>query len=87
MKKDLAVCVVADFKYLYRYFYGFKKNLQLNGNYFGDILIITSLLSPTFLLPSTYGSEVKVLRKKKIKLKSKIPVYLYGDSLFRIKLK
>ena len=24
---------------------------------------------------------------KKIKLKSKIPVYLYGDSLFKIKLK
>ena len=50
MKKDLAVCVVADFKYLFKYFYVFKKNLQLNGNYFGEILIITSLLSPTFLL-------------------------------------
>ena len=68
MKKDLAVCVVADFKYLYRYFYSFKRDLQLNGNYFGEILIITSLLSPTFLLPSTYSSKVKILRKKKIKL-------------------
>jgi len=68
MKKDLAVCVVADFKYLYRYFYSFKKDLRLNGNYFGEILIITSLFSPTFLLPSTFGSKVKVLRKKKIKL-------------------
>jgi hypothetical protein len=67
MKKKLAVCVVGDFRYLYKYFYNFKTRLRENGRYFGEIIIITSPLCPTFLIPSIYDKNVSILRFQKIK--------------------
>ena len=71
MNSKFAVCVVADFKYLIKYFSYFKKNLQNEGKYDVEILIITSVLTPTFFLPSTFGSKIKILRKKKIRFSKK----------------
>ena len=51
-KNKLAVSVVGDFLYLYKYFARFKKSLQERGKYSGEILILTSIHSPTFLLRS-----------------------------------
>ena len=65
MNSKFAVCVVADFKYLIKYFSNFKKNLQNEGKYDGEILIITSVLTPTFFLPSTFGSKIKNIEKEK----------------------
>ena len=67
MKKNLAICVVGDFKFLYKYFSIFKKKLKLSGKYKGDIVILTSIFTPTFLIPSTYGRHIHILRFSKIK--------------------
>ena len=74
MNNKLVVCVVADFKYLFKYFNDFKSDLTLKGKYEGDILIITNILCPTFLIRSTYGKNIKILRFKKIKF-SKNTIY------------
>lgn len=67
MKKNLAVCVVGDFKYLYKYFSKFKRDIRLNGNYSGEIVVLTSIWCPTFLLSSIYERNITVLRFKKIR--------------------
>ena len=67
MEQKLAVCVVGNFKYLYKYFSKFKKDLKEKGKYLGEILVITSIWCPTLLLKSTYGNDVTILRFKKIK--------------------
>ena len=80
MAKNLAVCVVGDFPYLYRYFSGFKNMLQEKGGFFGDIVIITSIFTPTFLIRSTYGKNVSILRFKKIKFPKKITETLNSNN-------
>jgi hypothetical protein len=65
--ENLAVSVVGDFKFLYKYFSQFKRNLTISGKFTGDIVIITSNYTPTFLLPSTYGERINIVRFKKIK--------------------
>ena len=71
-KNKLAVSVVGDFLYLYKYFARFKKSLLERGKYSGEILILTSILSPTFLLRSIRNDKkVKVIRFKRIKFSKK----------------
>ena len=67
MKKNLAVCVVGNFKYLYKYFSKFKTDIRIKGKYSGEIIILTSIWCPTFLLLSIYSKNVTVLRFREIK--------------------
>ena len=64
--ENLAVSVVGDFKFLYKYFSQFKRNLTISGKFKGDIVIITSTYTPTFLLPSTYSRRIHIIRFNKI---------------------
>lgn len=69
---SLTVCFVANFKYLYKNFPRVNQELRTNGNYSGDILIITSLFCPTFLIKNiTKDNKVTVFRFKKLKFNSK----------------
>ena len=71
MKDKIAICVVADFKFLNKFFNSFKKNLRNNGNFHGEVLIITDYFTPTFLFPSIlFDSKVKVKRFSRIKFSS-----------------
>jgi len=74
MKKDNnAVAVVGDFKYLSKYFSKFISNLTHKGKFNGDVLVLTSYLTPTFLIPSMWKNKnIKVLRFKKISFPSEI---------------
>jgi len=72
IEQKLAVCVVGNFKYLYKYFSKFKKDIIEKGKYLGEIIVITSIWCPTFLLKSTYGNNVKILRFKKIKFSKRV---------------
>ena len=56
---NIAVAVVGDFKFLYKYFNNFYSNLRVNGKYKGDLLILTNYLNPTFLL--TFQKIIKIL--------------------------
>ena len=67
LQEKLAVCVVGNFKYLYKYFSKFKKDIREKGRYFGEIIVITSIWCPTFLLKSVYGKDITVLRFNEIK--------------------
>tara|TARA_B100000900_G_scaffold100235_1_gene82881 strand:- start:6355 stop:7137 length:783 start_codon:yes stop_codon:yes gene_type:complete len=68
MNERLAVCVVANFNFLKKYFNGFKNDLRVNGNFRGEILIVTDFITPTFLFPKIlFDSKVKVKRFKRIK--------------------
>ena len=50
----------------------FIKNLKNNGKYDGEIVILTSLFSPTFLIKTIRSNKkVSVLRNKKIKFSKK----------------
>ncbi len=50
LKKVIAV--VSDFKFLNRNFNNLYHQLRVNGKYDGEILVITSLFTPTFLIKS-----------------------------------
>ena len=80
MKKNLAVCVVGNFNYLKKYFPQFKKNLRNHGKYYGEIIIITSIWCPTFLLFSLFGRDITILRFKKIKFTKNTNVILNTNS-------
>ena len=43
-----AVCVVANFKYIYKNFDRFINQLRQSGNYSGEILIITNIFLQHF---------------------------------------
>ena len=52
MNQNIAIAVVADFKFLYKHFNNFYLDLTKKGKYKGTILIIT-FFSPTFLIKNT----------------------------------
>ena len=54
MKDKIAVCVVGDFKFLYKYFNRFIDELRINGNYQGEVLILTDYFTPTFIFLKYY---------------------------------
>ena len=68
MNYKSAICFVADFNYLFKYFDNIHQELKNNGKYNGEIVILTSLFSPTFLIKSIRKNrKISVLRYKKIK--------------------
>ena len=65
---NLAICVVADFRYLYKNFSRIYEQLRTNGKYSGDILVITSILCPSFLIKGiSQKNRITVIRFKKLK--------------------
>ena len=67
-EKNLAIAVVGDFKYLRKYFYNFYQNLLENGNYKGEVVVITSKITPTLFIKSIRkNNRVKVVRFSNIK--------------------
>jgi len=66
-KSDTVVSFVGNFKYLYKNFSRIYSELTTNGNYKGDILIITSLFAPTLLIKELRRKNIHILRFKKIK--------------------
>ena len=67
-KKKKAIAVVGDFKFLRKYFSTFMSCLTDEGNYKGEVLVLTSKITPTFLIRSIHkNSKVKVLRFNNIK--------------------
>ena len=61
-----AVCFVADFKYLYKNFPRIHKQLTNVGKYKGEIVLVTSIFSPTFLISEIRNNKrIKVMRFKK----------------------
>ena len=72
-KKKKAIAVVGDFKFLRKYFSTFMSCLTDEGNYKGEVLVLTSKITPTFLIRSIHkNSKVKVLRFNNIKFKKYI---------------
>ena len=77
MENSTVVAVVANYKYLKKYFYNFITQLRINGMYNGDVLVITSFYTPTFLIRSlNKDKNVKVKRFKNINFNSKTKKYL-----------
>tara|TARA_B100001996_G_C18586473_1_gene564386 strand:+ start:304 stop:1092 length:789 start_codon:yes stop_codon:yes gene_type:complete len=67
-KNYLAIALVGDLKYLYKYFNKAYNQIRNEGNYPGEIVVITNYLCPTFLIKNIKKSNnVFVLRFKKIK--------------------
>ena len=53
MKKNSSVvAVVGNYKFLKKHLNKFIKELTINGCYSGEVLVLTSYLTPTFLLNS-----------------------------------
>ena len=75
-QKNLAVCVVVDAKFLFKYFKNFINSLELKGKYKGDIVVITSWFTPTFLLFKTFNKNIKIYRFRRIKFTKKTENYL-----------
>lgn len=68
---SVAVCVVGNFKYLYKYLKSFQKNLYGVGNYKGDLLVLTSWFTPTFLFPEIiFNKKIKVIRFRHLNFSS-----------------
>ena len=71
----------------------YTRVLVESGLTYLNFLIKSRLIDNLYIFKSSqnlkkYGYNNDTISPiKKIKLKSKIPVYLYGDSLFKIKLK
>ncbi len=78
-----AVCFVADFKYLYKNFPRIHKQLTNVGKYKGEIVLVTSIFSPTFLISEIRNNKrIKVMRFKKIKFKKSAELSLKTLSSF-----
>ena len=73
MKKNekLAVCVVGDYLYLKRNLNRFINQLRNEGGYEGDVVILTSKYTPTFLLKVNNKKNIKYLKFKRIKFDRK----------------
>jgi len=67
MNNSTVVAVVANYKYLRKYFNNFITQLRVNGQYNGEILLVTSYFTPTFLINKiNKDNNVKVVRFKNI---------------------
>lgn len=74
---NTCIAVVGDFKFLYKYFPKFYLNLRSKGEYSGQIVVITSLITPTFLIKFiNKKNKVTVLRFKKLKFSKSANSYL-----------
>lgn len=73
MDNNLAVVVVADFKYLRKYLKKFLFDLREVGEYNGTLIILTSIFTPTFIFFLNKNKDnVIVKRFKKIKFHKNI---------------
>ena len=52
-EKKKRLHIVVNFKFLRKYYKKFINNLRVEGNYKGDVVIITSKLTPVFLFKSS----------------------------------
>jgi hypothetical protein len=73
MKKNenLAICVVGNYLYLKRNLSRFINQVRSEGGYKGDIVILTSKYTPTFLIKLSNKKNVKYLKFKRIKFDRK----------------
>jgi len=71
MKNSLvAVAVVGNFKFLYKYFSNFLFQLRNNGNFDGEVVVITTYFCPTYLIKNlNKKNKITILRFKKIRFK------------------
>lgn len=81
---EIAVCFVGDYQYLRKHYKNISNELKLVANYHGDILLITSFLTPTFLIKSIRREKkLTIFRFRKIKFSkytSKIMSSLYNHN-------
>lgn len=67
MSTETTVAIVANFKYLKRYIDNFLNQLRNNGNFNGEVVLITSRITPTFIFKSiTKDKKITILRFNKI---------------------
>lgn len=67
MSIDTTVAIVANFKYLKRYIDSFLNQLRKNGNFNGEVVLITSRITPTFIFKSIRKDKnITILRFNKI---------------------
>ena len=72
MNNSTVVAVLANNKYLRKYFNNFISQLRVNGKYNGEVLIITSYFTPTFLIQNIRkDKKVRVVRFKNINFSAK----------------
>ena len=72
MNNTTVVAVVANYKYLRKYFNNFISQLRVNGKYSGEVLIITSYFTPTFLISKIRKDvNVKIVRFKNVNFSTK----------------
>lgn len=72
MNNSTVVAVVANYKYLRKYFNNFISQIRVNGKYSGEVLIITSYFTPTFLISKIRKDvNVKIVRFKNVNFSTK----------------
>ncbi len=81
---EIAVCFVGNYRYLRKHYKNISNELKLVAKYHGDILLITSFFTPTFLIKSIRREKrLTIFRFRKIKFSknaSKIMSSLYTDN-------
>ena len=66
-KYNTAICLVANFKYLYKHFPRIYQQLRTKGNYSGEIVVITNMICPSiFIKFLRRKNNVTILRFRKI---------------------
>lgn len=69
MNADTTVAIVANFKYLKRHANNFFEQLRKNGNFNGEVILITSKITPTFLIKAIRkDSNLRIMRFNKVLL-------------------
>ena len=72
VEKNYAIAVVGNLKFLFKYLKKFTNNLQKNGNYHGELIILTNKLSPGWLIKTIVNyDKVNILKFPKIKFPKK----------------
>ena len=64
---EIAVCVVGDYKFLRKYLDNFVDQIRNKGNYKGEILVLTSRVTPTFLIKLKNKENLTFKKFQKIK--------------------
>lgn len=65
--KKIALALVADFKYLYQYFSNMYKRIRVEGQYDGEVILLTGKYTPTlFIKEIRRRNNVSVFRFPKI---------------------
>ena len=67
VNSKFAVCVAANPKYIYKYLDSFIKNLRIEGNYSGPLIVITNFFASKFLFKIIFQNKDKNLKFLKFK--------------------